>query len=73
MVGRVPEWTKGTDCKSVIRGFESHRGLLTIGSGACTRLVSRLEHRFGPLLGDTSPRRPWFHASPRVTPNWAFC
>ena len=26
--GRVPEWTKGTDCKSVIRGFESHRGLL---------------------------------------------
>ena len=28
--GRVPEWTKGTDCKSVCvssRGFESHRGL----------------------------------------------
>lgn len=27
-VGRVPKWSKGTDCKSVIRGFESHRGLL---------------------------------------------
>lgn len=25
--GRVPKWSKGTDCKSVIRGFESHRGL----------------------------------------------
>ena len=25
--GRVPEWTKGADCKSAIRGFESHRGL----------------------------------------------
>src|ERR1043165_7376488 len=25
--GRVPKWTKGTDCKSVIRGFESHLGL----------------------------------------------
>lgn len=28
-VGRVPKWTKGTDCKSVIRGFESHLGLST--------------------------------------------
>ena len=27
VAGRVPKWTKGTDCKSVIRGFESHRGL----------------------------------------------
>ena len=26
-LGRVPKWTKGTDCKSVIRGFESHLGL----------------------------------------------
>ena len=26
-VGGVPKWTKGTDCKSVIRGFESHRRL----------------------------------------------
>ena len=26
--GRVPKWSKGTDCKSVIRGFESHLGLL---------------------------------------------
>ena len=25
--GRVPKWPKGTDCKSVIRGFESHLGL----------------------------------------------
>ncbi len=25
--GRMPEWTKGADCKSVIRGFESHSGL----------------------------------------------
>ena len=25
--GRVPKRTKGTDCKSVIRGFESHLGL----------------------------------------------
>lgn len=26
-IGRMPEWTKGADCKSVIRGFESHSGL----------------------------------------------
>ena len=26
-VGGVPKWTKGTDCKSVIHGFESHRRL----------------------------------------------
>lgn len=26
-LGRVPKWLKGTDCKSVIRGFESRRGL----------------------------------------------
>lgn len=26
-LGRVPKWTKGTDCKSVIHGFESHLGL----------------------------------------------
>ena len=25
--GRVPKWTKGTDCKSVIRRFESDLGL----------------------------------------------
>ena len=25
--GRVPKWSKGTDCKSVSRGFESHLGL----------------------------------------------
>ena len=23
----MPEWTKGADCKSAIRGFESHSGL----------------------------------------------
>jgi hypothetical protein len=28
--GRVPKWTKGTDCKSVIRGFESHLGLYVL-------------------------------------------
>ena len=31
--GRVPEWTKGADCKSVVlahRGFESHRGLFLL-------------------------------------------
>ena len=28
-LGRVPKWPKGTDCKSVIRGFKSHRGLQT--------------------------------------------
>ncbi len=27
MHGGVPEWTKGADCKSAIRGFESHRRL----------------------------------------------
>ncbi len=27
--GGVPKWTKGADCKSVIRGFESHRRLLS--------------------------------------------
>jgi hypothetical protein len=26
-IGRVPKWTKGTDCKSVIRRFESDLGL----------------------------------------------
>ena len=26
-LGRVPKWPKGTDCKSVIRGFKSHLGL----------------------------------------------
>ena len=26
--GRVPKWTKGTDCKSVIRRFESDLGLV---------------------------------------------
>lgn len=25
--GRIPKWIKGTDCKSVIRGFESRSGL----------------------------------------------
>src|SRR3954471_1267727 len=28
--GRVPKWSKGTDCKSVIRGFESHLGLFAV-------------------------------------------
>ena len=28
-IGRVPKWTKGTDCKSVIRRFESDLGLST--------------------------------------------
>ena len=33
--GDVPEWTKGADCKSVIRGFESHRRLtLFLGNPA---------------------------------------
>ena len=26
-LGGVPKWTKGADCKSAIRGFESHRRL----------------------------------------------
>ena len=28
--GRMPEWTKGADCKSAIRGFESHSGLFEL-------------------------------------------
>src|SRR5258706_11792184 len=28
--GRVPKWTKGTDCKSVIRRFESDLGLFPV-------------------------------------------
>src|SRR2546423_14492433 len=28
--GRVPKWTKGTDCKSVIRRFESDLGLFRL-------------------------------------------
>ena len=28
LYGGVPKWTKGTDCKSVIQGFESLRRLL---------------------------------------------
>ena len=34
LAGRVPEWTKGADCKSAIRGFESHRDLLTQSADA---------------------------------------
>ena len=28
--GRIPKWIKGTDCKSVIRGFESRSGLFPL-------------------------------------------
>ncbi len=28
-LGRIPKWFKGRDCKSLIRGFESHSGLWT--------------------------------------------
>src|SRR6185437_11600599 len=31
-LGRVPKWTKGTDCKSVIRRFESDLGLWRCGA-----------------------------------------
>jgi hypothetical protein len=27
ILGRIPKWTKGADCKSVIRRFESDSGL----------------------------------------------
>ena len=27
LIGRIPKWSKGTDCKFVSRGFESHSGL----------------------------------------------
>ena len=27
VLGRVPEWSNGADCKSVVRGFESHPDL----------------------------------------------
>lgn len=32
--GGVPKWPKGTDCKSVIRGFESHRRLCFFDIGS---------------------------------------
>ena len=43
--GRVPKWPKGTDCKSVIRGFESHLGLSTAPfCGAVVFLRRILDH-----------------------------
>ena len=44
--GRVPKWTKGTDCKSVIRGFESHLGL----SGTPVHHVKDAMKRLAPII-----------------------
>lgn len=69
-VGGVPKWTKGTDCKSVIRGFESHRRLIEftprevgITYGDVDSFAAALEsppalvERFSPFapIGKSSP------------------
>ena len=53
--GRVPKWPKGTDCKSVIRGFKSHRGLYAqqrgaVG-GALLRFMATVRPGRGPVRG----------------------
>ena len=55
--GRVPKWTKGTDCKSVIRGFESHLGLFAFGlasrlSPSMDATVLSIRISFVPAYGD---------------------
>ena len=40
LFGRVPKWSKGADCKSAIRRFESGRGLLAIQSVTTFALVA---------------------------------
>jgi hypothetical protein len=59
--GRIPKWPKGTDCKSVIRGFKSRSGLSTtprpapaeagffvgvIGDGGCARASFASDRRW---------------------------
>ena len=39
--GDVPEWSKGADCKSAIRGFESHRRLLFFESSCVVTQIRR--------------------------------
>ena len=47
--GRVPKWTKGTDCKSVIRRFESDLGLSChVVSGAFVNMP----RPWGDILGE---------------------
>ena len=64
--GRVPKWTKGTDCKSVIRRFESGLGLLPPGAAIESReekVESRAREAITPdLLSTLYPllsRRGW--------------
>ena len=55
--GRVPKWSKGTDCKSVIRGFESHRDLSPTPCLAAGRLRSAaVGLRLASLAGFKSHR-----------------
>ena len=55
--GRVPKWSKGTDCKSVIRGFESHRDLSPTPCLAAGRLRSAaVGLRLASLAGFESHR-----------------
>ena len=54
--GRVPKWPKGTDCKSVIRGFKSHRGLYArtarrLKGGALSRFMATVRPGRGPVRG----------------------
>src|ERR1700712_965754 len=62
MSGRVPKWTKGTDCKSVIRGFESHLGLSIIcpigASGNAGGAVA------GPKEEPKAPKPGWVFQNP---------
>ena len=51
ILGRVPKWSKGTDCKSVIRGFESHLGLCNPLFGANSMILRFTTFLFLGFLG----------------------
>ena len=56
--GRVPKWTKGTDCKSVIRRFESDLGLFPARSDQSFDHLMRVT--WMPLrLGSRAARHHW--------------
>jgi hypothetical protein len=49
--GRVPKWTKGVDCKSTIRRFESGPGLLISRGGFGTSKRHWLQATSATRLG----------------------
>jgi hypothetical protein len=66
MRGGVPKWTKGTDCKSVIHGFESHRRLFPPSGWPVSLLRLPAVRVFSRFASDlTSRGEPGLHA-----PGW---